>query len=99
MTFMHASTLCRFRKRVGQDGIRLIEDNVFYPTDVRLLYKAFDKMAIVATKGKMAVRFWTVGWASPRRFCCAPLKVDNAEYPLRPTVSTRCSSLGVCLGV
>jgi IS5 family transposase len=81
MTFMHASTLCRFRKRVGQDGIRLMEDHVFtrlkragvidaemmlmdttvlespiiYPTDVRLLYKAFDKMAIVATKGKMEV--------------------------------------------
>jgi IS5 family transposase len=28
-TFMHPSTLCRFRKRVGQEGISLIEDEVF----------------------------------------------------------------------
>jgi IS5 family transposase len=74
---MNPSTLCRFRKRVGPEGISLIEDEVFttlkradvieadmmlmdatvldspiiYPTDVRLLYKAFDKMAILATKG------------------------------------------------
>ncbi len=76
-TFMNPSTLCRFRKRVGQEGISLIEDEVFtslkradvieagmmlmdatvlespiiYPTDVRLLYKAFDKMARLATEG------------------------------------------------
>jgi transposase, IS5 family len=76
-TFMNPSTLCRFRKRVGQNGISLIEDDVFtclkradvieadmmlmdatvldspiiYPTDVRLLYKAFDKMASLATEG------------------------------------------------
>jgi hypothetical protein len=78
-TFMHPSTLCRFRKRVGQDGIALIENEVFtylkqadviethlmlmdatvldspiiYPTDVRLLYKAFDKMAMLATEGRI----------------------------------------------
>src|ERR687893_400935 len=28
-TFMNPSTLCRFRKRVGQEGISLIEDEVF----------------------------------------------------------------------
>ena len=76
-TFMHPSTLCRFRKRLGQQGISLIEDEVFtclkradvieasmmlmdatvldspilYPTDVGLLYKAFDKMASLATEG------------------------------------------------
>jgi transposase, IS5 family len=76
-TFMNPSTLCRFRKRVGQEGISLIEEQVFttlkradvieadmmlmdatvlnspiiYPTDVRLLYKAFDKMAMLATEG------------------------------------------------
>jgi IS5 family transposase len=76
-TLMNPSTLCRFRRRVGQEGISLIEDEVFtclkradvieadmmlmdatvldspiiYPTDVRLLYKAFDKMARLATKG------------------------------------------------
>jgi IS5 family transposase len=76
-TFMHPSTLCRFRKRLGPEGISHIEDEVFtclkradvieasmmlmdatvldspiiYPTDVRLLYKAFDKMAMLATKG------------------------------------------------
>ena len=74
---MNPSTLCRFRKRVGPEGISLIEDEVFttlkradvieadmmlmdatvldspiiYPTDVRLLYKAFDKMAMLATEG------------------------------------------------
>lgn len=76
-TLMNPSTLCRFRKRVGQEGISHIEDEVFtclkradvieadmmlmdatvlpspiiYPTDVRLIYKAFDKMAMVATEG------------------------------------------------
>jgi len=76
-TFMHPSTLCRFRKRLGIQGISHIEDEVFtglkradvieadmmlmdatvlnspiiYPTDVRLLYKAFDKMATLATEG------------------------------------------------
>jgi IS5 family transposase len=78
MTLMDASTLCRFRTRVGDPGIAIIEEQVFnrlkwakvidpemmlqdstvlespiiYPTDVRLLYKAFDKMAIVATQVK-----------------------------------------------
>lgn len=78
MTFMDASTLCRSRKRVGDSGIAIMEDQVFnrlkwakvidpemmlqdstvlespiiYPTDVRLLYKAFAKMAIVATQVK-----------------------------------------------
>ena len=76
MTFMEPSTLCRFRKRVGDPGIAIIEEQVFnrlnwakvidpemmlqdstvlespiiYPTDVRLLYQAFTKMAIVATR-------------------------------------------------
>jgi transposase, IS5 family len=76
-TFMNPSTLCRFRKRVGQEDISHIEDEVFtglkradvieadmmlmdatvlpspiiYPSDVRLLYKAFDKMAGLATEG------------------------------------------------
>ncbi len=79
MTFLHPSTLCSFRKRVGQDGIARIEDQVFrclkraevieadmmlmdatvldspiiYPTDVRLLYKALGKMAILATESHM----------------------------------------------
>jgi transposase, IS5 family len=78
-TFMHPSTLCRFRKRLGQEGISLIEEQVFtclkradvieadmmlmdatvldspilYPTDVGLLYKAFDKMARLATEGHL----------------------------------------------
>jgi len=76
-TFMNPSTLCRFRKRLGIEGISHIEDEVFtclkradvieasmmlmdatvldspiiYPTDVGLLYKAFDKMARLATEG------------------------------------------------
>jgi Transposase domain (DUF772) len=78
-TFVNPSTLCRFRKRVGPEGISHIEDEVFtclkrahviepdmmlmdatvldspiiYPTDVRLLYKAFDKMARLATEGHL----------------------------------------------
>lgn len=79
MTFLHPSTLCRFRQRVGEDGALKIEDKVFqhlkrasiidanmmlmdatvlespiiYPTDVRLLYKAFGKMAALATEAKL----------------------------------------------
>jgi IS5 family transposase len=79
MTFLHPSTLCRFRQRLDEKGISVIEDQVFerlkgagvinaetmlmdstvlespiiYPTDVRLLYKAFDKMSILATKAKL----------------------------------------------
>jgi IS5 family transposase len=78
-TFMTPSTLCRFRKRVGPEGISHTEDEVFtclkqadvietdmmlmdatvldspiiYPTDVRLLYKAFDKMARLTTEGHL----------------------------------------------
>jgi IS5 family transposase len=74
MTFVNPSTLCRFRKRIGQEGTLIIEDQVFhhlkrssvidadmmlmdatvlespimYPTDVRLLSKAFGKMAALA---------------------------------------------------
>jgi transposase, IS5 family len=69
-TFLHPSTLCRFRKRLGTKGMAVLEDvvfeqlrqagviqgdallmdssvlesNIIYPNDVRLLYKAFDKM-------------------------------------------------------
>jgi transposase, IS5 family len=76
MTFMDPSTLYRFRKRLGHQGIAMIEAEVFdrlkrakvidadmmlmdstvlessilYPTDVRLLFDAFNKMASLATK-------------------------------------------------
>jgi len=76
MTFVHPATLCKFRKRLGEKGMAIIEEAVFdhlkhaqaievdrmlqdstvlespiiYPTDVRLLDKAFDKMAILAKK-------------------------------------------------
>jgi transposase, IS5 family len=78
-TFMNPSTLCRFRKRLGTQGIAIIEEGVFdhlkcahaieadmmlqdstvlespiiYPTDVRLLYKAFDKMALIAKQARI----------------------------------------------
>jgi IS5 family transposase len=78
-TFVHPSTLCYFRKRLGQEGISIIEEQVFarlkdagviqadtmlmdstvlespiiYPTDVRLLYKAFGKMATLAKEAKL----------------------------------------------
>jgi len=80
MTFVHPATLCKFRKRLGEKGMAIIEEAVFdhlkhaqaievdmmlqdstvlespiiYPTDVRLLYKAFDKMAILAKKAHIA---------------------------------------------
>ena len=78
-TFLHPSTLCRFRKRLGPEGIAVIEEQVFqylkraavikadmmlmdstvlespiiYPTDVRLLDKAFDKMAVLARENQI----------------------------------------------
>lgn len=78
-TFMDPSTLCRFRKRLGTEGIAIIEEGVFdhlkcaqaieadmmlqdstvlespiiYPTDVRLLFKAFDKMALIAKQAQI----------------------------------------------
>lgn len=78
-TCMHPTTLCTFRKRLGPQGIAIIEEEVFdhlkrahaieadmmlqdstvlespiiYPTDVRLLYKAFDKMAIIAKQAQI----------------------------------------------
>jgi IS5 family transposase len=79
MTFLHPSTLCRFRQRLGKKGISVMEGQVFeclkgagvikaetmlmdstvlespiiYPTDVRLLYKAFGKMGTLATHAKL----------------------------------------------
>jgi len=29
LTFLHPSTLCRFRKRLGESGLTIIEDQVF----------------------------------------------------------------------
>ena len=78
-TCMHPTTLSSFRKRLGTQGIAIIEEEVFkhfknahvieadmmlqdstvlqspiiYPTDVRLLYKAFDKMACIAKQAKI----------------------------------------------
>lgn len=79
MTFLHPSTLCKFRKRLGEKGVAIIEEAVFdqlkhaeaiegdmmlqdstvlespiiYPTDVRMLHKAFRKMAILAKKANI----------------------------------------------
>ena len=75
-TFLNDSTLCQFRKRLGEKGIAIIETSVFerlvqagiihsdallmdssvlannliYPTDVLLVYKAFLKMEAFARK-------------------------------------------------
>jgi IS5 family transposase len=80
MTCLHYSTVCKFRQRLGEKGVAIIEEAVFnhlkdaqaievdmmlqdstvlespilYPTDVRLLFKAFDKMAILAKKVHIA---------------------------------------------
>jgi IS5 family transposase len=81
LTFLNPSTLCRFRKRLGESGITIIEDQVFerlkgagvidadtmlmdssvlespiiYPNDVRLIYKAFGKMAVLAGACQLAL--------------------------------------------
>jgi transposase, IS5 family len=78
-TCMHPTTLSTFRKRLGIQGIAIIEEKVFkhlknahvieadimlqdstvlqspiiYPTDIRLLYKAFDKMACIAKQAQI----------------------------------------------
>lgn len=78
-TFAHPSTLCYFRKRLGEEGSAILAQQVFerlrnagviqadtmlmdstvlespisYPTDVKLLYTAFGKMAALATKAKL----------------------------------------------
>ena len=75
-SFLDASTLCKFRRRLGEKGIARIETEVFdrlrqagvidgdtslidatvlannliYPNDVQLLYKAFGKMASFAQR-------------------------------------------------
>src|SRR6266436_5884304 len=53
MTFVNPSTLCRWRQRLGTEGTLIVESPIMYPTDVRLLYKAFDKMAALATDAKL----------------------------------------------
>lgn len=74
VNFLNPSTLCEFRKRLGEEGIAIIEKHVFntleragiidkntmlmdstvlesniiYPNDVRLIHSAFNKMEIFA---------------------------------------------------
>lgn len=108
MTFMHPSTLCRFRKRVGSQGIGHMENEVFtclkeagvidasmmlmdstvleslilYPTDITLLYKAFNKMATLAAKAQIELwwdqdpikklwRAYHLGGRNPMAYLCA----------------------------
>lgn len=73
-TFLDSSTICTFRKRIGQEGAAIIEaevfdflrrcglikddtslidstvlnNNIIYPNDVQLIFKAFGKMATFA---------------------------------------------------
>jgi len=73
-TFLNASTLCKFRKRIGEKGLAIIEEeafdnlhrsgsiqgdtclmdssvlsnNIIYPNDVQLIFKAFGKMVTFA---------------------------------------------------
>jgi hypothetical protein len=73
-TFLDPSSLCRFRKRIGEQGCAIIEEEIFailhrsgsiqgdtclmdssvlpnniiYPTDVQLIFKAFGKLVIFA---------------------------------------------------
>lgn len=79
--FVNSSTLCKFRKRLGQKGASIIErlvfhrlrqagiiqaetllmdstvleNNIIYPTDVLLLYKAFLKMSSFANKHSLTL--------------------------------------------
>ncbi|MBF0201482.1 MAG: transposase [Desulfamplus sp.] len=80
--FLHPSTLCRIRKRLGEKGFEIMEDivfkklhwanvvdpeyalidssvlesNIVYPTDVKLVFNAFNKMANFA--GKHNISLW-----------------------------------------
>ncbi|MCP4486967.1 MAG: transposase [Gammaproteobacteria bacterium] len=80
-TFLHPSSLCVFRKRLGTEGVAVIENDVFealrrtgvisgddalidstvlesdiiYPNDVRLIFKAFDKMRAFAKSHRIPV--------------------------------------------
>ena len=82
-TFIHPSSLCIFRKRLGEEGIAIIEryifeklrdadiisgddalidssvleSNIIYPHDVRLIFKAFGKMRFFAEKHNI-VLWW-----------------------------------------
>lgn len=73
-TFLDKSSLCKFRKRIGEEGVAIIEaevfehlrrcgiikadtclidatvlnNNIVYPNDVQLIFKAFGKMACFA---------------------------------------------------
>jgi len=85
-TFLHPSTLCVFRKRLGEKGAAIIENKVFealrragiirgdsalidstvlnndiiYPNDVRLIFSAFKKMKQVAKLHKIPI-WWNEG--------------------------------------
>jgi len=81
-TFLHPSSLCVFRKRLGEEGFAVtenevfkmllgavvisgddaltdstvLESNIIYPNDVRLIYKAFGKMRAFAKQH--GIPFW-----------------------------------------
>ena len=82
-TFLDASTLCKFRKRIGEKGLAIIEEetfdllrtsgsiqgetclmdssvlpnNIIYPNDVQLLFKAFGKLVSFAKKHNLC-QWW-----------------------------------------
>jgi IS5 family transposase len=80
-TFLDSSTICTFRKRIGQEGAAIIEtevfdhlrrcglikgdtslidstvlnNNIIYPNDVQLIFKAFGKMVSFAKTHHLAL--------------------------------------------
>lgn len=105
-TFLDRSTICKFRRRVGQKGIAMIEhhlfdhlrgsgaikndaalmdssvleNNIIYPNDVQLLYKAFGKMKSLADQLGMPLWFDQAHLKARWRAFHLAHKQDRAAY-------------------
>ena len=104
--FLNNSTLCRFRKRLGDKGIKMIEKDIFsrlrsagvihadtllmdstvltnnliYPNDVLLVYKAFVKMSAFARKHHIPL-WWDIAHLKKRwRAFGLAKKKERAAY-------------------
>ncbi|MCI5168329.1 MAG: transposase [Candidatus Electrothrix sp. GM3_4] len=105
MTFLHPSSLCVLRKRLGEEGISAIEkhtfetfrssgvingdnalidstvlnNNIIYPTDVQLIYKAFSKMRQFAEKHDIQI-WWNDDELKKKWRSFNLTKQNRAEY-------------------
>ncbi|MCP4157880.1 MAG: transposase, partial [bacterium] len=106
-TFPHPSSLCVFRKRLGEVGVSVIECEVFetlrragvisgddalidstvmesdiiYPNDVRLIYKAFGKMRAFAASLDIPLRQCDKELKRLWREFCLDKKGNRAAWP------------------